>query len=203
MHDEVLTPSAAELFPFLERFTDFYLAGGTALALQLGHRRSVDFDLFSEKSLPSRLLAQIKRVTARPISVTYSSPEQTNLLLGDIKVTFLSFPYKVIDQFILHHNVRLATIREVAAMKAFSIGKRLSYKDYVDWYFMLKERRLTLSEAIAHAQKKFGGDFNDRLFLGQLSSIEDVSAQSIDFLRDSVNKTEIDSFLKQEVKQML
>ncbi len=201
MHDEVLTQSAKALVPLLARFKDFYLVGGTALALQIGHRRSVDFDLFSEKPLSDGLLAQVKRICA-PLSVfiTYSSPEQLNFLIDNIKVTFLFFPYSVIDQFVPYHGLSLTSIREIAAMKAFAIGKRLSFKDYVDWYFMLKDKQITLSDVISLAQKKFGNDFNDRLFLGQLVSISDVFPQTIDFLRGAVDKTEIAKFLEHTVK---
>ncbi len=201
MHDEVLTKEAVALVPLLTRFKDFYLVGGTALALQVGHRRSVDFDLFSEKPLSAGLFAKVKR-TCSPSSVvvTYSSPEQLNVLIGDVKTTFLFFPYPVIDSFVAYHGLSLASIRDIAAMKAFAIGKRLSFKDYVDWYFMLKERQVTLPDVIALAQKKFGGDFNDRLFLGQLVSLSDVPTQTIDFLRDATDKTEIERFLEREVK---
>lgn len=201
MHDEVLTQSAAVLLPSLVRFKDFYLVGGTALALQLGHRRSVDFDLFSEKPLPKGLLAQVKRACApHSVVVTYSSPEQLNVLIGDVKTTFLFFPYSVTDPFAMYRGLLLASVREIAAMKAFSIGKRLAFKDYVDWYFMLKEKKVTLSDVISVAQKKFGGDFSDRLFLGQLVSLSDVPTQTIDFLRDAVDKTEVEKFLERAIK---
>lgn len=201
MHDEVLTQSAAALLPFLLRFKDFYLAGGTALALQMGHRRSIDFDLFSHKPLPKGLLTQVKRACIpHSVVVTYSSPEQLNVLIGNVKTTFLFFPYPVIDLFVMHRDLSLASIREIAAMKALSIGKRLAFKDYVDWYFMLKEKRVTLPDVISLAQKKFGGDFNDRLFLGQLVSLSDVPEQTIDFLRDAVDKKEIEKFLEHAIK---
>lgn len=201
MRDEVLTQSARALIPALGSFKDFYLVGGTALALQVGHRRSVDFDLFSEKPLPEGLLAKVKRTcTPGAVVVTYSSPEQLNVLINNVKATFLFFPYPVIDTLVLYQGLKLASVREIAAMKALAIGKRLSFKDYVGWYFMLKEKRVTLPDVIALAQKKFGGDFNDRLFLGQLVSLSDVPSQTIDFLRDAVDKTEIERFLESEVK---
>lgn len=204
MHDEVLTQPAAELLPALIRFTDFYMVGGTALALQIGHRRSVDFDLFSKEPLSAGLLAQVKRVCApRSVLVTYRSPEQLNVHINGIKTTFLFFPYPVIDSFGSYRGLSLASVREIAAMKAFAIGKRLSFKDYVDWYFMLKEKQVTLPDIITLAQKKFGGDFNDRLFLGQLVSLSDVPPQTIDFLRDAVDKTEIERFLEHCVKTFM
>lgn len=201
MHDEVLTQSAAALLPSLARFKDFYLVGGTALALQMGHRRSVDFDLFSEKPLSAGLLARVKRVCApHSVVVTYRSPEQLNVLINNVKTTFLFFPYPVIDSFVNYRGLSLTSVREIVAMKAFAIGKRLSFKDYVDWYFVLKEKLVALPDIIALAQKKFGGDFNDRLFLGQLVSLSDVPEQTIDFLRDTADKTEIERFLEQTVK---
>ncbi|MGH7037058.1 MAG: nucleotidyl transferase AbiEii/AbiGii toxin family protein [Stellaceae bacterium] len=62
MHREVLTDTAAPLFGFLGRFPGFYLAGGTALALQLGHRISVDCDLFSDLNIDKALLSRVRRV---------------------------------------------------------------------------------------------------------------------------------------------
>lgn len=86
-------------------------------------------------------------------------------------------------------------------MKAFAIGKRLAYKDYVDWYFLLKENHIGLPSVIKLAKKKFHGDFNDRLFLGQLVSLEDVPTQTIDFLRRSVSRQEIQKFLEKVVER--
>ncbi len=127
MHVEVLTEHTAALVPSLARFEDFYLVGGTALALQIGHRRSVDFDLFSTKPLPTQLLARVKRTFAGySVAVTYRSPEQLNLLINEVKTTFLFFDYPVIDPLIEYRGLRLASLRELAAMKAFSIGKRQS-----------------------------------------------------------------------------
>ncbi len=202
MHDEVLTQLATEILPSLVHFEDFYLVGGTALALQIGHRRSVDFDLFSEKPLSAGLLAKVKRVCApRSVAVTYRSSEQLNVLINNIKTTFLFFPYPVIKPLLSYKGLPLASVSEIATTKAFAIGKRLSFKDYVDWYFMLKENRVTLADVIVLANKKFGGDFNDRLFLGQLVSLSDVPPQTIDFLRGGVDKAEIERFLEQEVKK--
>jgi hypothetical protein len=62
MHQEVLTKKAKEILPALRNFNDFYLAGGTALALQIGHRISVDFDLFLEKEIDKNLFSKIKKI---------------------------------------------------------------------------------------------------------------------------------------------
>ena len=202
MYEEALIKEAKKLFPRFAKFSDFYLVGGTALALQIGHRISFDFDFFSKNELPSNLLQKIKRIfPSSNLEVLYrETGEQLTLLLDGVKTTFFHYPYPVIDKFVKYQSVPVATVREIAAMKAFSIGKRLSYKDYIDWYFLLKEKHVDLKRVIAFANKKFNGDFNARLFLGQLVSISDVPAQKIDFLRDAVDKKTVQNFLEKAVR---
>lgn len=201
MYDEALTVKSRELFPKLTRLKGFYLVGGIALALQIGHRLSVDFDMFTKEPLPNRLLQSVKRIfTDSTIVATYRVPGQMNVLIDGIKATFFEYPYPVVDALVEYQGVPIAGIREIACMKGFSIGKRLSYKDYVDWYFMLSKKHVTLDEVIDLAQKKYGGDFNDRLFLSQLASFEDIRTQKIDFLRDEVDRTTIQNFLEYAVK---
>lgn len=204
MYAEALTDKGRELFPRLSRFEDFYLAGGTALALQIGHRRSVDFDLFTAKELPDRILQKVKQIFEDSVVVTtYNVPNQLNVFIDNVKSTFFQYEYPIVEPFILYENVPLASIGEIAAMKAFSIGKRLSYKDYVDWYFLLLEKYVTLPDVIALAQQKFKNDFNDRLFLGQLVSFNDIEEVPIDFLREEVDRSTITSFLAEHVKNAL
>lgn len=200
MHDEALTREAARLFPHCSRFKGFYLVGGTALAIQIGHRISVDLDLFSKNKLPQNLLATVKRVfSGSSISVTYRATEQLDLFIDGVKITFFHFPYPVVSPCKKIKNVPLATLLEIASMKAFAIGKRLSYKDYIDWYFLLKEKFVDLRRVIAHAKKKFSTDFNDRLFLGQLVSFGDIPPQKIAFLRDPVDRKTVVDFLEKTV----
>lgn len=204
MHDAVLTQTARKLFPSLAKFKEFYLVGGTALALQIGHRVSVDFDMFSEKPLSYNLLANIKRIfRPHPIHITYRTSYQINLNIAGVKCTFFSYRYPILDPFIIYRKVNLASVREIAAMKALAIGGRLAYKDYVDWYFLLKGKYIDLETVIDHAKRKYNGDFSDRLFLGQLSSFDDVSTQNIDFLQKKVPRKIIESYIAKAVKEYL
>lgn len=199
MHEEALTKKAAVLFPKFAKFKKFYLVGGTALSLQIGHRLSVDFDFFSSEELSSTLLQQVKRIFSR-VSVIYRSSDQLNVLIDEIKTTFFHFEYPVIDPFVEYRGIPLASVQEIAAMKAYAVGKRLIYKDYVDWYFLLKENYVKLADVISFCQKKFENDFNDRLFLGQLVSFEDTSNQNIDFLRGEIDRATIEKFLRTIVR---
>ena len=201
MHDNVLTDTAKALIPSIPQFKDFYLVGGTALALQIGHRVSVDFDLFINDRLPPRLMTNIKQVFKDfSVETTYRSPEQINLIVNGVHATFFSYLYPVIDALKDFQGIPLATVREIAAMKAFAIGKRLAYKDYVDWYFMLRDHHVSLREAIDHAERKYGNAFNDRLFLGQLVSFKEVPTSTIQFTGAPIERATLESFLKQAVR---
>ena len=115
-------------------------------------------------------------------------------------MTFLHYPYSIIEPLVSYKEILLASINEIAAMKAFSVGRRLAYKDYVDWYFLLRGSHVNLKQIVALAQKKFGNEFNGRLFLGQLASLGDVPTQKIDFIGESIEREEIEQFLEQAVR---
>lgn len=202
MFKQVLTKEAAKLFPKFSHFKDFYLVGGTALALQIGHRISEDFDFFSEKELPIYLLQKVKRIfPGLEVKVIYKEArQQITFLLGRIKTTFFYYPYPLIKPLKKYKNVLIASVEEIAAMKAFAIGKRLSYKDYIDWYFLFSEKHIGLKQVINLAKKKFGGEFNSRLFLGQLVSLNDVPTSEINFLREPVDRKTVQNFLEKTVR---
>jgi hypothetical protein len=196
MHREVLTKSAADLFASLGRFPGFYLAGGTALALQLGHRVSVDFDLFSGDAVAPSLLPQVQRVFAAMVSPSVNNTHELTVIVGGVKVTFLTYPFPVLEPFVVFENVPLLSIREIAGTKAYTIGRRGSFKDYVDLYFVLAENHATLLEIIETAEKKFGAEFNSRLFLEQLIYFADLDDAEIQFLSPLVTPREMLTFFE-------
>jgi hypothetical protein len=69
------------------------------------------------------------------------------------------------DPFVIYEQVPLLSVREIAATKAYTIGRRGAYKGYIDLYFILSEQHATLTDIIDVAEKKFGVEFNSRLFL--------------------------------------
>jgi hypothetical protein len=137
------------------------------------------------------------------VIVTYSAPDQMNLQIDGIKYTFFFYEYSLIEKTKQFKGVPLASVLEIATMKAFSIGKRLSYKDYVDWYFLLTGSHVTLDQVIQSAKKKFAHDFNDRLFLGQLVSMSDIATQKIDFVGKEISKNQIETCLKKSVREFV
>src|ERR1043166_8341304 len=108
MRPEVLTEKGKEIFARLKGFTDFYLAGGTALALQIAHRRSVDFDLFTAEDIPASLLAKVKRVFGNSsVIVSVNDPGELTVFAGEVKITFLHYPYPVVQDLVEEDGLSL------------------------------------------------------------------------------------------------
>lgn len=202
MHPEALTETGAKLFPRLGRFNpDFYLVGGTALALQIGHRVSIDFDLFSNEELPRTLLPKVKRAFPDAAIVpTINNPEQLNVTVSGIKATFFWYRYPPVEPLVEYQGVRMASVPEIAVMKAFAIGQRGTYRDYVDIYFLLAENHVTITDIFELAEKKYPGEFNERLFLEQLTYLDDVREAAVQFLRDPIKRKNIQASLEEQVK---
>jgi len=203
MHQEVITSEARRIFDRLHRFSNFYLAGGTGLALQLGHRISVDFDLFWEKSIPKDLLLKVRRAfEGFETRVVINHSEQLTVAVEQINVSFIQYPFPVISQSIDYQGIRILPPLEIAAMKAYALGRRATLNDYVDLYFVLKEEVASLEQIIASGKRKYGREFDPRLFLEQLIYLKDVEKIEIRFLKERLTIPEIEKFFEGEVKKI-
>ena len=96
-----------------------------------------------------------------------------------------------------------ASILDIASMKAYTIGRRRSFKDYVDIYFILSREYVTLSVLISDAKEKYGHVFNDRLFCEQLTSPEDIDDENIFWLEKEQSKEDMQVFFQKKVKGFL
>jgi len=204
MYDECLTKNAKRLFPYLAHFRQYHLVGGTALALQIGHRISYDFDLFTDVPIKKIIPEKVKRIfPSEKISPIFQSDEQYDIFISGIKTTFRYYPYPPVYHCKIYKGVPLLSIKDIGAAKAFAIGKRAAYRDYVDMYFILKEFHATLGKIIQLAEKKYRDEFNGRLFLEQLVYLADINDTKVEFLRDEITEKQLLLFLKKNVKEYI
>ena len=140
MNLEAISSKRQKIFQKLKNFSQFYLAGGTALALQIGHRMSDDFDLFTEKDISDELLKKVEEIFKdSKINIITNHSEQLSLVIDQTKVDFVKYPFPLSLDLIEYEQVKIVKIPEIAAMKAYIIGRRATYKDYIDLYlFFLK-----------------------------------------------------------------
>ncbi len=200
MHVEILGQKQKKLLPWLKAFNkDFGLVGGTALALQVGHRSSIDFDLFSIKSF-SNLDLQRKIFKTKKISrILVDHEGELTVIIEGVKVTFLYYPFPIKFSVNINKIIDLADILTIAALKAYALGRRAKFKDYVDLYFIIKNF-YSLDEIIKATRKIFKENFNEKIFRTQLAYFEDIdySEKVIYQAGSKVTEKEIRSFLIEE-----
>ncbi len=184
IHKEILTGEQFKLLPLVQKFIkDFGLVGGTAIALQIGHRRSIDFDLFSLEKFDN---AKVRNKIAKngwKIGKVYKDEEgQFTFFVNNIQFTFFHYPFKI--KFTKHFEkiLKMPDLLTLAAMKAYALGRRAKWKDYVDLYFIINKYHSV--EKIAKKGKEiFKGEFNERIFREALSYFNDVNYdEAIEFL---------------------
>jgi hypothetical protein len=199
MFENILTPEQMKLAEdFFPKIKGFYLAGGTALALQIGHRRSVDFDLASFKPIRSfdlerKFIAEGFKIQ----SVFTATSDEFSILIEGIKITFFHFPFSIEPKITWQAGrIKLPEIDELGAMKAYTLGRRNQWKDYVDLFFLLKFK-LSMDDIIAKAKELFSTHFNSKLFLEQLCYFEDIDfSETIDYIDHAPENKEIKMFLE-------
>ena len=140
MHKEILNGKQLELLPAMAQFKrEYYLVGGTAIALYLGHRRSIDFDMFKSAAINHKRNLDKLESAGYSCLVTRRVEEQMNLVVNDVKVTFYQYPFPVDPNHKFENIFRIPSLLQLAAMKAYALGRRSKWKDYVDLFFLLKD----------------------------------------------------------------
>jgi len=196
MHEEILTTEQVELLPLLAEFKrEFFLVGGTAIALQIGHRRSIDFDMF--KLNPLRHNAIISKISNHKFqtSITRRVAEQLNVTINNVKFTFYQYPFNIPAQLAYNNFIRMPDLKHLAAMKAYALGRRSKWKDYVDLFFLIKHH-FSIPEISTKANELFKDMFSEKLFRAQLSYFEDIDFhEPVEYLVPAISEDEIKEFL--------
>jgi hypothetical protein len=175
MHLAILSPNQEKLLPFLSNFKDdFTLVGGTAIALQIGHRQSIDFDLFSLKKIQNQKILRIfKKNNLEIQKIFQNNPEELSLMAQNVRFTFFHYPFPIDFREKIENYIKCPNLLTLAAMKAYALSRRNKWKDYVDFYFLIKNH-FTLEEISIHTKKIFKNEFNERILREALSYFQDI-----------------------------
>lgn len=173
--------------------------------LQLDHRKSFDFDcFFQSETLPNNLLAKIRRVFGKTITIGTKTKEFITITTPEmIEVTFACHPYSPIHRLVKTSSLPLFHLGDLAANKAYTLGRRPAWRDYVDLFFLMKWNIYPLGKIIQLAEKKFVGEFNSKLLLQELTYFDDVRLTNIIFIKEPYTPEEIKNFLSDQVRAYL
>ena len=200
----ILDKKRKEILPILKKFKDrFYLAGGTGLALQLGHRDSIDFDYFTDKDFNSEdLLREVKELFGDyTVELVQAGNKTLNIVVeGSIKISFFCIRERRLKPLLDSDYFYIADLDDIACMKITAL-LRAEFKDYVDLYYIFKQK--TLKEVLDNCKMKYDG-FDEIVYLKALVSFEDIHFTEMLFERGKqIKLKEIKKDFDKKVKEYL
>lgn len=194
LYYEAIDTTTLELLKQLLTLPDFAtlrLAGGTALALQIGHRKSIDLDLFGKWQVDEfAILSAIQPFGE--VTILQNHPAIKSFTIHGIKVDIVNYPYPWIADMITEDDLRLANIKDIAAMKLAAITGRGSRKDFVDLYFLLHQ--YSLKQLLKFYEEKFA-DGSVFMVLKSLIYFDDAE--------EELDPVQLKSFQWEEVKRVI
>lgn len=202
----ILSEERKKILPrFVTWKDEFYLAGGTALALQIGHRESVDFDFFSPHSFDTEVM--IKRLSTlfgeKSFTVTQVEKNTLSIVLHqEIKISFMTYEYELITPLIATNYMNIASIPDIACMKLSAIMQRSALKDYVDLYEIMKI--YSLEELLLFTKKKYP-TIDSTVILKSLSYLEDIIDEPLIYQTEQIkpNLDILKLFFQNEVRKYI
>ena len=153
---DTLDPPTRLLFQQLGKeplISSFFLAGGSALALHLGHRISIDLDFFSPSAYSMPELINHLQLLGH-LSIESQSADTLIGELNNVKVSFFTYPYPMIEETIVCEGVQLASLLDIALMKIAAVGQRGTRRDFIDLYFLCQQG-FTLAGLLERMPQKF------------------------------------------------
>ncbi|MBU1127345.1 nucleotidyl transferase AbiEii/AbiGii toxin family protein [Patescibacteria group bacterium] len=201
MHSKTLPKTTAKLLNKIrgaEFLKNFYLSGGTALSLQLGHRESEDLDFFNKKFFNSLLLQQDIAKFGQLEDVQVSKGT-LNLYLLEVKLQFLYYPYQLLEPTLKWKGINFSSVVDIGCTKLQTVSMRGSKKDFIDLYMIFK--KYPLENLLARLNEKYKGvDYNLHHILKSLVYFADAENQPMPRMHADIKWSEVKNELTKVVK---
>lgn len=171
---KILDQNQKEVLPKLNFLSKegFYLAGGTALALQIGHRTSVDFDFYVQKHFDAKELAgEIENIFKDGARVTLREKDTVFVNISRVDCSFFWYQYPLVEKTENVMGIQVASCRDIAAMKLIAISHRPVKRDYIDIYYLLE--KFSLKDMFSFVSKKYP-NFDQYFAFRALTYFEDI-----------------------------
>jgi len=182
----------------------FVLAGGSGLALQLGHRISVDLDFFTRRPFsPEKLFQKIKQLGISPI-VQQEEEGTLTIIVSGVKVSFFHYPYPFRGKMAVFNGIQIANVIDIASMKTMAISQRGAKRDFVDLYFILQE--IPFHRIAENMVMRFGRDRINPVHIGKslvYFNDADVDPEPSYCGKDKPDWERIKRFFLKNVQQMV
>lgn len=197
---QTVLPDTLELLKALMRMPELEnmrLVGGTSLALQYGHRRSIDLDLFGEADEDTDELTEALRENVDKVVVGGHSKRIKAYYLNNVKVDIVNYSYPWIDDPIVEDGIRLASPKDIAAMKVNAVIGRGTKKDFIDIFYLLKH--FTFYDLIQFYLKKYPDGSEYRALLS-MAYFDDADPQPMPYMFEQIEWEDIKQCIRHEVE---
>ncbi len=202
-YPQTLTPKTATLLGQLkiqkpDFLNTFYLSGGTALSLQLGHRESEDLDFFTESDFDP-LVIQVELGKLGMLESLETFKNTLNCEMSGVKLQFLGYPYPLLEPLSDYEGIKLSSVLDIACTKLQTIGARGSRKDFIDLYVIFES--FTLSELLEKMKQKYiNTDFSLTHILKSLIYFEDAELEPMPRLHQKIEWERVKEKMEEVVK---
>jgi hypothetical protein len=195
---QTIEPGTLQLLKSLQSvplFQGLRLVGGTALALQLGHRKSIDLDLFGRIEADS-LEIQETLEESHTVSVIRESKNIHTYMVDGIKVDFVNYRYAWIDEPVVDSDITLASVKDIAAMKIAAVIGRGTKKDFIDIDILLCS--FSLQELLELYMQKYP---DGTLFIAMksLTYFEDAESDPMPFMFEDTDWEDVKTRIREAV----
>lgn len=184
---------------------NFYLAGGTALALLLGHRESIDFDWFTKDPFTSSQI-EMNLSQIGHLVITEAKPNTFHGLLDGVQVTWLYYPRPLLEPIIAStemFNLQIASIEDIGTMKLIAASQRGAKKDFIDLY-MIEQSGVSLTSLIKRLPDKFpNSSINFYHIIKSLVFFEDAEQEPMPRMLQTLEWNTVKTHFVQIQKQLL
>ena len=201
LHLGTIEPKTLELLRRLQSLSIFEhsrLVGGTALALQLGHRKSIDLDMFGSIEATSEEIQDACR-NAGELEISKTSKNINIYWVDGIKVDCVNYPYEWLEECKVLNGLRLASVNDIAAMKISAIINRGTKKDFIDLHFLLKE--MSLNQILDLYDKKYP-DGSRFIAIKSLTYFEDAESDPMPYMFNDVTWDDVKGSIISEVQKL-
>jgi len=207
LQKEAVAPEMITLIKELQGnslFKDYILVGGTALALQIGHRTSTDIDLFTQNRQNAIALVDYFKKNYKNISIVIAKNTFTRIIVNNIKIEMVEYEDKLIEKPKTRESIRFAGKNEIAAMKLSAILKRTEPRDFIDIAYLLKE--IPLKKMFEFYQDKHGSIsplYIKRTLLVKSKNIKNSEwlFGGIKMLRHDIEPKDVPIYIDQAIKE--
>ncbi|PIR62759.1 MAG: hypothetical protein COU65_01715 [Candidatus Pacebacteria bacterium CG10_big_fil_rev_8_21_14_0_10_42_12] len=155
MHAQGIDPTTQQNLDSLSTLSlldNYYLAGGTACALHIGHRISYDLDFFSQTPATPEQIRQ-ELMSIGDVKIDQNDQGTFNGQLGDTKISFFIYPYPLLKPAEIYSEVKVASLDDLVCMKLEAMSSRGVKRDFVDLFFLFQ--KYSLEEALKLFDQKF------------------------------------------------